>query len=106
MQPTVSIVIPFYNLERDDWFNEAMDSVINQTFEDFEIIIVNDFSDTPKAVAILNSLNRNIEMYRKKGLVIKVVSHDSNLGLSQARNTGAVHGSFILFLLKKEYKRK
>jgi glycosyltransferase involved in cell wall biosynthesis len=81
----VSVIIPCYN--QGQFINEAIDSVLKQTFKDFEIIIVNDGSTDADTVNILNSLD---EKY--------VLIHTKNQGLASARNTG-IHlskGDYIL----------
>ena len=85
--PKVSVIIPTYN--RAEKVVRAISSVLNQTFSDFEVIVIDDGSDdgTEKAVA------------RLKG-PIKYLVHSANLGVSAARNTGIKHSNapFIAFL--------
>ena len=84
-----SIIIPVYNVE--GYLIECLDSVLNQTFEDWEAICVNDGS-TDNSAAIL-------EEYGHKDGRIKIVNQP-NGGLSAARNTGlkAAAGDYVLFL--------
>lgn len=73
----VSIIVPAYNVEK--YITETIDSIINQTYANIEIIIVNDgSSDTTPNI---------IDLYAKKDSRIKVI-HQENKGLSGARNTG------------------
>lgn len=90
----VSIVIPVYNVEL--YLKEALDSVINQTMKDLEIIIVNDGSTD-------NSLNI-IKEYEKKDTRIKVINQ-KNKGLSEARNSGLkiARGKYIYFMDSDDY---
>ncbi len=75
--PKVSLIIPVYNVE--NYIEKCLDSVINQTLKDIEIIIVNDGSkDTSK---------EKIEKYLKKYPSIKYLEKE-NGGLSDARNYG------------------
>lgn len=85
----ITVVIPVYNVEK--YIKECLDSVLNQTFSDFEVICVNDGS-TDKSLSIL-------EEYTKKDTRIKVISQQ-NQGLSDARNTGidTAQGKYIYFL--------
>jgi len=77
--PLISIVIPLYNKER--FIKETLDSVFNQTFLDYEIIIINDGS-TDKSVTILNDIDdKRITLYTTKN---KGVSHARNYGISKA----------------------
>ena len=85
----VSVIVPVYNVEK--YLKDCLDSVVNQTLEDIEIICVNDGS-TDNSLAIL-------EDYAKKDSRIKIINQ-KNKGLSGARNTGMkyVQGEYILFL--------
>ncbi len=96
--PKVSVVIPCYN--HGKYLGEAVDSVLNQTFADFEIVIVDDGSDDPETKNLLAQLDR------PKTKVI----HTENAGLASARNNGirASAGEYILPLdaddkIGKEY---
>ena len=84
-----SVIIPVYNVEA--YLQACLDSVLNQTFEDWEAICVNDGS-TDNSAAIL-------EEYGHKDGRFKIVNQP-NGGLSAARNTGlkAAAGEYVLFL--------
>ena len=84
--PLVSVIIPTYN--RGWIIKEAIDSVLAQDFEDFELIIVDDGS-TDHTAAIINSYQEDIIILRQK-----------NQGVSAARNRGLAEasGSFVAFL--------
>lgn len=85
----VSIIIPCYNQGR--FLHEALDSVLAQTYQHWECIVVNDGSaDETEAVA---------KQYAKKDLRIKYI-YQQNGGLSMARNSGivAAKGKFIQLL--------
>lgn len=90
----ISVIVPVYNVE--DYLNECLDSIINQTFEDIEIICVNDGS-TDNSLAIL-------EDYEKKDERIKIISQE-NCGLSCARNKGmsVATGEYIYFIDSDDY---
>ena len=85
----VSIILPVYNVEK--YLKECMDSIVNQTFEDIEIICINDGS-TDNSLAILNS-------YASKDGRIKIISQE-NAGIGAARNVGmrAAEGDYIFFI--------
>ena len=87
--PEVSVIIPVYRVE--DYINQCVDSVLSQTFKDFEIILVDDGS-TDNCGAICDE-------YIKYDERIKVI-HKSNGGLSDARNAGLelAAGKYIYFL--------
>ncbi len=72
----ISVVIPCYNHGR--YLDEAGDSVLAQSFQDFEILIVNDGSTDPETVALLQD-------YRRPR--VRVI-HSENRGLPAARNLG------------------
>ena len=77
--PAVTIVTPFYNTGAV--FLETARSVLQQSFQQWEWLIVNDGSSDPEALALL-------EPYRSGDPRIRVIDHNVNKGLSAARNTG------------------
>ena len=84
-----SVIIPVYNVET--YLRECMDSVLNQTFSDWEAVCVNDGStDCSSAV---------LEEFASKDSRFAIINQ-SNGGLSAARNTGlkAAKGEYVLFL--------
>lgn len=85
----VSVIIPAYNCELN--LSRSIDSILNQTYEDIEIIIVDDGS-TDKTSYIANS-------YADKLSNIKVIHQDNNKGAYQARLSGirAAEGEWITF---------
>lgn len=84
----VSIIIPIYNAEK--FLSKCLDSVVNQTFRDIEIICVNDGSKD-------NSLNK-LKEYQKKDDRIIIIDK-KNEGVSAARNEGIMKstGEYITF---------
>jgi len=84
----VSVIIPTYN--RADLLRAAITSVLNQTFQDFEIIVVDDASDdhTPAVVSGFNDDR------------ITYIRHDKTGGEAKARNTGVINSGaeYIAFL--------
>ena len=87
--PQISVVVPVYNVEK--YLRECLDSLANQTFEDFEVICVNDgFDDSSPDI---------LEEYASEDERFKIVSQE-NKGLSGARNTGMnyIKGRYLLFL--------
>lgn len=87
--PEISIIVPVYQVEK--YLNRCVDSVLNQTFKDFECILVDDGS-TDNSPSIC-------EYYKSKDSRIKVI-HKTNGGLSDARNSGIeiAIGKYICFL--------
>lgn len=87
--PKVSIIVPIYNVEK--YLRECLDSILNQTLKDIEIICVNDGS-TDDSLEILRE-------YEKKDSRIKVIDKN-NEGVGIARNNGidAAAGEFVCFM--------
>lgn len=91
MQMTkVSVIIPVYNGEK--YLSETLDSIIGQTFTDWEIVAVNDGSSD-------NSLNVLCEYQSKLGLKMKVINQ-KNRGVSVARNVAidTSEGEYLAFI--------
>jgi glycosyltransferase involved in cell wall biosynthesis len=84
-----SIIIPVYNIQ--DYINTAIDSVLNQDYSNYEMILVDDGSKDKSA----SICDKYADKYRN----IKVI-HKKNGGLSSARNQGilAATGDYIIFL--------
>lgn len=86
----VSVIIPSYNSGR--FLNKAIESLVNQTYKNLEVIIVNDGStDNTEEIA---------KKWQKRDERIKYIKHQKNKGLSAARNTGIKNsqGEYIAFL--------
>ena len=77
MNELISVIIPVYNVEK--YINKCIDSIINQTYTNLEIILVDD--DSP------DSCGKIWDEYAEKDSRIKVI-HKENGGLSDARNKG------------------
>lgn len=89
MIPIISVIIPVYNVEK--YLRACLDSVMNQTFDNYEVIIVNDGStDNSGQIA---------EEYKNKYSNINLI-HQENKGLGGARNTAieVAKGEYILFV--------
>jgi glycosyltransferase involved in cell wall biosynthesis len=93
-----SIIVPVYNKEK--YIDRAILSILNQDFQDFELIIVNDGS-TDNTVNIINK-------YLKQSSKIVLVNHLKNESLHMARMDGvaAANGKYILFLDGDDYFAK
>lgn len=85
----VSIIIPVYNV--NPYLEEALDSVIKQTYENLEIIIIDDGST--------DGSSEICDMYAARDERITVI-HQENRGISNARNAGldVMHGEYVAFL--------
>ncbi len=85
----ISIIIPVYNVEK--YLRVCLDSVINQSYSDYEVILVDDGS-TDSSPSICDE-------YCSKDSRFQVI-HQENMGLASARNTGirAAKGQYIYFI--------
>ncbi len=78
-KPKVSIIVPIYNVSA--YLEKCLNSIINQTLEAIEIILVNDCSPDPLDHEICAN-------YAERDNRIVYIKHEDNLGLSEARNAG------------------
>ena len=83
--PTLSIVMPVYNTEK--FVKKTIESLLNQTYKDFELIVIDDGS-TDNSIEIIKKFADNR---------IKIFSNDSNKGIVYSRNRGNAEalGRFI-----------
>lgn len=86
--PKFSVVVPLYN--KENYISETLRSVLNQSYQDFEVIVVDDCS-TDSSLEKVNALT---------DVRIKIVKHEKNKGLSASRNTGIKmsNADYIAFL--------
>jgi glycosyltransferase involved in cell wall biosynthesis len=89
MSPLVTVIIPVFN--RAKALSSALRSVAEQTFTDWEVVVVDDASSDESAEAALQVAPRD---------KVRVIRHAKNLGSSAARNTGisAARGRYVAFL--------
>lgn len=102
----VSVVIPVYNVER--YVDECLQSVLDQTYRHLEVIVVDDCGTDSSMDVVMHCLVRNQcrqngedGVYASPtGVVVRILHHDSNRGLSAARNTGiaAASGDYLCFI--------
>lgn len=87
--PKISIIVPIYNVEK--YLKECVDSVLTQSFNDFELILVDDGS--PDSCPLI------CDEYEKKDDRVRVI-HKKNAGVSAARNSGIeiACGEYIWFV--------
>ncbi len=77
MNPKVSVIMSVYNGAR--YLKEAIDSILNQTFSDFEFLIVDDCSN--------DNSPQILEEYAKKDNRVRIITNEFNLGLTKNLNT-------------------
>lgn len=94
MNNLISIIVPIYKVEK--YLNRCIDSIINQTYKNIEIILIDDGS--PDNCGVI------CDEYARKDIRIKVI-HKKNGGLSEARNYGieASIGEYIIFVDSDDY---
>lgn len=93
--PLISVIVPVYNVEK--YLGKCLDSILDQTFEDFEIILVEDCStDNSKKIC---------GEYAGRDGRIRCIYQEKNGGLGKARNTGIVNarGKYLMFVDSDDY---
>lgn len=88
MKPYFSVIIPLYN--KENFILNTIKSVLNQTFTDYEIILVEDCS-TDKSLEIVSKIVND---------KVRIIRHEKNKGLSASRNTGIknANAKYLAFL--------
>jgi len=89
-KPEVSVITPVYNAE--EFLNETIDSVLNQTYTSFEYLLIDDYSTDSSAEII--------KEFSKRDSRVKYIKLEENSGAAVARNTGLENakGRFIAFI--------
>lgn len=95
---SISIIVPVYNVE--PYLEQCLESILQQNFKNYELLCVDDGS-TDKSGEILTE-------YALKYNKIKVITHERNLGLSAARNTGLknANGKYVMFVDSDDFVEK
>lgn len=93
MKPLITIGIPVYNVEK--YISECLSSVFSQTYENFEIIIVDD-RGSDKSMTIVDNMIAKCNIKDS----IKIIKQPYNMGLGMARNTiiNNAHGDYLYFI--------
>lgn len=88
MEPKVSVIMPIYNAEK--YVKETIEGILNQSFEDFELLLIND-QPTDKTMEIVKSI---------KDIRIRIIENDRNRGIAYSRNRGLeeARGEYIALM--------
>ncbi len=76
----LSVLLPVYNT-RSDWLTVAIESVLNQTFRDFELLLLNDGSTDPDTIATLAAFEKTDDR-------VRLIHNPENMGLPKTLNRG------------------
>ena len=92
--PVISVIVPVYKVEK--YLNKCVDSILSQTFKDFELFLVNDGSP--------DNCGKICDDYAKKDSRV-IVIHKENGGLSDARNVALdrIKGEYVTFIDSDDY---
>ena len=96
--PKISVIVPIYKVEK--YLNRCVDSILHQTFTDFELILVDDGSP--------DNCGKMCDEYAEKDSRV-VVIHKKNGGLSDARNKGLdwvfanSNSEYVVFIDSDDY---
>lgn len=98
MEPLITISIPVYNVAK--YVEKALLSALNQTYENLEILIVDD-KGTDNSMEIVKKI---IET-NARGKIVKIIEHEQNIGLGATRNTSIKNakGEYIFFMDSDDY---
>ena len=97
MEDIISIIVPIYNTRR--YIDKCVESIVNQTYKNIEIILVDDGST--------DGSDKKCDEWKEKDKRIKVI-HKENEGASSARNVGIENakGKYIAFIDSDDYIQK
>ena len=90
MRKKISVVVPVYNVEK--YVGKCLESILHQTMQDFEVIVVDDCSPDGSMTVV--------KSYADKDPRFRIVTHEVNRGLMQARKSGysVAEGEYLMFL--------
>ena len=95
--PSISVIVPIYNTEK--YLHRCIDSILGQTFTDFELLLINDGSTDSSGSICEEYANIDIRVH---------VFHKKNGGATSARNMGIdnAEGMYLMFVDSDDYIRK
>lgn len=93
MNPLITISIPVYNVEK--YVERALLSALNQTYDNLEILVINDRGSDRSMDIVRRVISSN-----PRGNIVRIIDHESNLGLGVTRNTSIdnARGEFLFFM--------
>lgn len=93
-KPLISVIVPIYKVE--NYLNCCINSIINQTYKNLEIILIDDGSP--------DNCGKICDAFKKEDIRIKVI-HEKNNGIGSARNKGLniCNGEYISFVDSDDY---
>lgn len=99
MSYKISVIVPVYNTEK--YITKCLRSLLEQSFSDYEIIIVNDASPDNS----IDTINNLLLEYPHKKDIITIYNHPYNLGVATARNTGLKYakGEYLIYIDSDDY---
>ena len=97
--PKVTVLLPVYNSEK--YIRESIDSIIAQSFKDWDMLILNEYGSSEKCTEI-------VKEYEKKDARIRVIQNDKRLGLAESLNLGMreANGEYIARWMRMIYQEK
>lgn len=99
--PEITVGFPVYNVEK--YVYRSLKSVLDQNFEDFEVLVIDDCG-SDKSMEVIRELIAN----HPNGHKVRIIKHEQNAGLAQARNTAIKNSrsKYIYFLDSDDYIRR
>ena len=96
--PKVTVLMPVYNT-KEEYLRETIDSVLTQTFTDFEFLIINDASTDKRVREVVLSYADDRIVY---------VENEKNLGISESSNKGIslAKGEYIFLFIKNVFHKQ
>lgn len=95
----ISLIVPIYGVE--NYIERCLISIFEQTYQNFELIFVNDCTKDESYKILLEVIDR----YQYLNIDIKIITHEKNSGISAVRETGlnAASGEYILYIDSDDY---
>ena len=92
LSPAVSVIIPLYNMKK--YIGECLDSILNQTFQHFELIVVDDCS-TDNSVEIVNDY---VQKFGGRMTLLQLEKNTGNSAIPRNKGFELSHGEYVYFV--------